>query len=336
MTYRPVSNRGRWVLALQLACAVAQAQAPSVEALVPDAEPAPVDVNADVKRGIALRREGKDEEARDVFRYALARAPASNRIRAQLGTALQALGQWEEAHRYLSEAVRHTEDPYIARNYDELNRALAYVTDRLGSVEVRGEPAGADVFVSGRHIGTLPLATTLLSTGSYVLEVRMAGYYPAVRPLTVSARGFERQRIELLPRARDGAASLVQPELLPPSGVEPASAAPEWLIGVLAGAGVASGMTAGVAMILRENYASRWNSDTCLAAQRTRGDNCMADLEHGQAAGRVAIASGIAAGVLLGGAAGLAWFTEEGHESGAAPQSACLVGVAAVACAGAF
>jgi tetratricopeptide (TPR) repeat protein len=336
MRYRSSSYIGLALLAFQLTSAIAPAQAPSGEPPAGEAHGAPADIDVDVKRGIALRRQGRDEEARDVFRDALARAPTSNRVRVQLATALQALGQWEEAQRHLQEAMQHADDPYIARHHDELSRALAYVRDRLGTVEVRGEPAGADVFVSGLHIGTLPLASKVMAMGSYTLEVRMAWYYPAIRPLTVAGRGFQRQRIELLPSPHDRAASAAPPEIESPSGVEPASAGPKWLIGVLAGAGAASGAAAGVALILRENYASRWNSDGCLSAGRTRGDNCRGDLEHGQTAGQVAIASGIAASVLLGGAAGLAWFTERSNDEDAASQSGCLLGVAGVACATTF
>lgn len=64
------------------------------------------DVNAAVKRGMELRRAGRDEEALDVFREALARAPASNRIRVHLAASHQALGQWVEAERFLREAMQ--------------------------------------------------------------------------------------------------------------------------------------------------------------------------------------------------------------------------------------
>jgi tetratricopeptide (TPR) repeat protein len=326
------------LVALQLTHAVAWGQAAIDEPSALGPRPAWADVNAAVKRGIELRREGKDEEALEVFRDALAHAPTSNRIRVQLATALQALGRWQEAQRYLRQAIQHTEDPYIARHYAELNQALDYVSDRLGTIEIRGTPPGADVFLSGRRIGALPLEPLVVPTGSYVLEVRLDGYYPAVRALTVSARGFHRERLELLPLA-------VAPSPLPapapgraaaPSHDTRASTPSNRWIWALAGTGAASGVAAIVAVILRERYASRWNSDDCLAGQRTRGENCASYLDNGRTAGQVAIVSATAAGVLLGSAATVAWLRGENDDVAARAPSGCFAWAGGVSCATSF
>ncbi len=324
------------LVALQLTHAVAWGQAASDEPSALDPRPASADVNAAVKRGIELRREGKDEEALEVFRDALAHAPTSNRIRVQLATALQALGRWQEAQRYLREAIQHREDPYIARHYAELSQALDYVSDRLGTIEIRGTPPGADVFLSGRHIGALPLEPQVVPTGSYVLEVRLDGYYPAVRALTVSARGFHRERLELLPLAVAAAPSPLPARAAAPSHDTRASTPSNRWVWALAGTGAASGVAAIVALILRERYASRWNSDDCLAGQRTRGDNCASDLDHGRTAGQVAIVSATAAGALLGSAATVAWLTAESDDGAARAPSGCFAWAGGMSCATSF
>lgn len=327
------------LVALQLSHAVAHGQAAVDEPSALDPRPAGADVNAAVKRGIELRRAGKDEEALEVFRDALAHAPTSNRIRVQLATALQALGRWQEAQRYLREAIQHTEDPYIVRHYAELNQALDYVSDRLGTIEIRGTPAGADVFLSGRHIGALPLEPQVVPTGSYVLEVRRDGYYPAVRALSVSARGFHRERLELLPLDVAAAPSPTAPSpagAAGPSHDTRASTPSNRWVWALAGTGAASGVAAIVALIARERYASRWNSDDCLAGQRTRGENCASDLDRGRTAGQVAIVGATAAVVLLGSAATVAWLTGESDDVAARAPSGCFAWAGGVSCATSF
>jgi PEGA domain len=329
-----IASVGVLVAAL-LMNAVARAQPVGDAAPAAELEAGVNDVNDAVKRGIELRRASKDEEALEVFRDALARGPASNRIRVHLAMTHQALGQWLEAQRYLREAMQHTGDPYIVRHRVELERSLDYVSARLGSLEVRGNPAGADVFLSGRHLGTLPLDALVLPTGSYELEVRKDGYYPAIRPLTIAGRGLLRERVDLSPGGVAQAPSNVQSRSAPTQDSHARPGFP-WLMMTLAGVGAAGAVTASVAWIMRESYASRWNSADCLVGERTRGDNCASDLQRGRVAERVAIVSGVGAGLLLGSAATLLWLSADSDSSGEEAASGCFLGVGSVSCVGSF
>src|ERR1044071_3638585 len=66
-----------------------------------------------VDKGIQLRREHRDAEALAQFKRAEQLNPAP-RIKAQIGLAEQALGQWVEAERDLNLALSANEDPWIA------------------------------------------------------------------------------------------------------------------------------------------------------------------------------------------------------------------------------
>src|SRR5689334_14201627 len=57
-----------------------------------------------LKRGVELRKAGKDDEALEAFRAAYTSRP-SPRAQAQIGLAEQALGRWGDAERDLSEAL---------------------------------------------------------------------------------------------------------------------------------------------------------------------------------------------------------------------------------------
>lgn len=339
---RPATENGRLFITALLSAALLTPGAARAQA-TPDAAPEPglaseptegvSDVNAAVKRGIELRRAGKDEEALQVFREALARAPGSNRIRVHLAATHQALGQWVEAEHSLREAMQHLDDPYIVRHLDALERSLDYVNARLGRLEVRGTPAGADVFLSGERLGTLPLDARLVPTGFYELEVRKPGYYPALRSLSIASRGLLRERVDLTPSGEPSAPSSVPVRPAPTQDSRARSGFP-WLATTLAGVGAVGALTAGVAWAMRESYASRWNSADCLADQRTRRDNCGSYLDSGRTAERVAIGSGVGAVLFLGGAATVWLSTNSDGPDDVA--SGCAIGVGDVSCVGSF
>jgi len=66
-----------------------------------------------IRKGVELRRRGRDSDASALFRqaYELSHTP---RAAAQLGLCEQALGQWLEAEGHLSEALLAESDPWIA------------------------------------------------------------------------------------------------------------------------------------------------------------------------------------------------------------------------------
>src|SRR5262249_14668053 len=93
-----------------------------------------------LRKGVELRRQGRDEEAFEVFRSAF-RLRATPRAQAQMGLAEQALGHWVDADADIAAAIRVREDPWIARNMSTLLAAHAKVLQHLGQLQVLGSPA---------------------------------------------------------------------------------------------------------------------------------------------------------------------------------------------------
>lgn len=289
-----------------------------------------------IQRGIDLRKLGRDVEALAIFEDALLKAPNSVRLKVHLASTHQALGQWVEAERYLSEVLRQPDDSYVRRHRETIEKAYEFVDQRLGSLDVVGEPDGADLVLSGRRIGRLPLAAPLrVPIGSYVLEVRKEGYYSVTRPVAIGGGTLLRETITLGPRPGPG------PEYAEPAaaagGADEGRGSPRWLTWTLTGTGLVSAAVSVVAFQIRENHAQRWNSDACLQQDLTRGQVCAGELEDGRDAERWGIGTGILSGVLLTGA--LTSYVLERRPPAEAPIVAlegCGVGVASAACFGSF
>src|SRR5262245_11508772 len=79
-----------------------------------------------LKLGIELRRLDQNAEALALFERAYAREPTPRAL-AQIGLAHQALGNWIAAERAVARAVGERDDPWIAKNRDPLETALARI-----------------------------------------------------------------------------------------------------------------------------------------------------------------------------------------------------------------
>jgi len=140
------------------------------------ATPEPAAGEGLIERGVALRRQGKDGEALPLFREAHERA-RTPRSAALLGFAEQALGQWVQAERHLSEAMSSAGDPWIRTSAPLIQESLRFVERHLGSVRVEVPVAGAEVTVDGSPVGRTPLAAAVrAAVGDRWIEVRAAGY----------------------------------------------------------------------------------------------------------------------------------------------------------------
>jgi hypothetical protein len=272
---------------------------PSAEAV----EAQEAEIEPSVARGIELRRAGQDAAALAVFQEALARAPGSTRVKVHLASTHQALGQWLEAERYLSDVLSEPEGAYIRRHRATLERAYEFVDRRIGSLDVVGSPEGAELSLSGRRIGTLPLeAPVRVPIGSYTLEVRKDGYHTLSRPVAISGRSLLRESVELGQREAEPPAWRMSAGGAGGTAIEDRSGSPRWLSWTLVGASAGAAAVSGVAFAVRERHADRWNSEECLAPGSTRGQTCPEELDAGRNAEQLAIGAAILSGVLLGGA----------------------------------
>lgn len=167
---------------------------PITGAAAPSAE-----ADAAIARGISFRREGNDAAALEQFRRAR-EIEGTPRASAQIGLALQALGQWVDAEVELQEALQHSSDPWLAQNRVVLETSLKKVRAHLGTLQIVGSPAGAEVFVERRRVGVLPLATPIRATsGTVAIEVRAPGFLPVLRNVSISSMQESREVVDLTP-----------------------------------------------------------------------------------------------------------------------------------------
>lgn len=150
-----------------------------------------------IRQGVEKRRQQQDEAALDLFRkaYAIEKSPKSA---AQMGLAEIALGRWSDAEVHLEEALAGSSHAWIQKNRKTLESSLSNVRDHLGSLQVLGEPAGAEVVIEGEVRGTLPLEKPLrVRTGECRFDVRAKGYEPVSRSVQISAGDLTRETVNL-------------------------------------------------------------------------------------------------------------------------------------------
>ena len=118
------------------------------------------------REGIDMRRRGDDSGALPIFEQAHRIAPTP-RSAVQLGTVEQAVGRWTDAEEHIAQGLRSPEDPWIRKNRPAIDEAMRTVKTHIASVEVTGDPVGAEVLVNGRKVGALPLgAAVRVNAGS--------------------------------------------------------------------------------------------------------------------------------------------------------------------------
>lgn len=308
------------------------------------------EVEALLRKGIQLRREGQDEAALAVFLEAEAQAPNSVRVLLHVATAAQAASKWLMADEYLHKAMSHEDDPYFVRYKAEIEEVRAATSQRVGHFRALGEPDGAEVILNGQVVGTLPMETPkTLEAGTYVLEVNKPGYYRLRRPVAVPGGVLTRETVQLNERTGNGpdpdpagAASVPQE----PKGWWASS----WVTWTLGGVAVAAGATSGVSFYLRQREADHWNDNSrCLDANRAttpRSQICGVVRNHIDTAEQVGIITGVV-GVAFAGAALTQWIASSGPSSSSVSEAAqrkershgsvqCSPGVLSVMCGGSF
>jgi hypothetical protein len=225
-----------------------------------------------VNQGIALRREGKDQAALGLFLDAEKRVPRSVRVLLHVTTAAQAAGKWMMAYQYLQKASTYRNDPYFQKYRAAIRSVEEVIAQHVGQFRVVGSPNGAEVFLNGQLVGSLPMeAPAVVEVGSYELTVTRSGFFPLRRPVNVAGGGgLSQEAVDLKPADRISdqlaaigpSAFLVQAER--PDGDRQRSG-PRWITWTLAASSVVLLGSSAVAFGIRERNARRWNDDAlCL------------------------------------------------------------------------
>jgi len=158
---------------------------PPAAAVTPPSPPAPDPLEAEHTSGIELRRQHRDLEARDLFRALYERTHAARALAWQAG-AEGALGDWVNAEQHLATALEDTADPWVSQLRAELTADLAGFRQHVGRLEILSSTPGAEVWLAGERVATLPLQRPLtVRSGPVAVEVRAAGYVMEVHTVNV-------------------------------------------------------------------------------------------------------------------------------------------------------
>jgi hypothetical protein len=156
-----------WATTLSVAAMAAE---PSADALI--------------EQGLALRREAQPEQALEMFQKAHALAP-SPRTFGQMGLVETSLERWVDGEKHLSVSLANPDDRWVAKNRAFLDEALGLCRSHVGDLIVSG-PAGAEVFVGGQSVGTLPAVPALrLAEGTATVSASAPGSKPFERAVAV-------------------------------------------------------------------------------------------------------------------------------------------------------
>ena len=162
-----------------------------------------------IEQGLGLRRDGKPEQALEMFRKAHALAP-SPRTFGQMGLVETSLKRWVDGENHLSVSLANPDDRWVAKNRAFLDEALGLCRKHLGDLIVSG-PAGAEVFVGGQSVGTLPAVPAL----------RLAEGTVTVSASSIGSKPFE-QTVTIRPGARSSLKIALEPIVAAPVAVTPA------------------------------------------------------------------------------------------------------------------
>ena len=155
-----------------------------------------------IEQGLGLRREGKPEQALELFRQAHAIAP-SPRTFGQMGLVETSLKRWVDGENHLSLSLANPDDRWVAKNRAFLDEALGSCRRHVGDLVVSG-PAGAEVFVAGQSVGTLPAVPALrLAEGTVTVSASAPGSKPFERTVTIRPGARSTLVIALAPDRRN-------------------------------------------------------------------------------------------------------------------------------------
>src|SRR5579863_168662 len=151
-----------------------------------------------ITKGVELRREGKTLEAIDIFQRAEAIAPTPRSV-GQLGLAETAVEHWSEAEAHLASSLATPQDVWVKKNRAALDQALELARTHIGQIALTG-PAGAAIVISGKSVGTLPLAKPIrVNAGPALVTATAPGFKQFEMSIPVEVGKETQLKIDLEP-----------------------------------------------------------------------------------------------------------------------------------------
>lgn len=138
------------------------------------------------RSGVALFQEGDYEGALAEFQQAYDAAP-SPVVLYNLAHTHLALRNYVAAVEALTEYLRTAGDRITPERRTTVEGEIASLSQRIGSVRVTTNVAGATISIDGHEVGTSPLAEPVrVSTGRHQIVARARGHEEATRTVTVA------------------------------------------------------------------------------------------------------------------------------------------------------
>ncbi len=232
-------------------------------------------IEAQHRRGMALRAQRHDEEARTLFEHLWNRTHEP-RARARQALAEHSLDMFAEAEAHLVEALSHQEDPWIRQSRSVLEPILqqARAGQGISVLNVVCATPGAEIFVNGRSAGH---AGELLRVppGRITFEVRSRGFTTVSRSIELQAGAILHEEVALVQTVQtvQAAPTATNPQgptritagtviVTPPPPASSGSGI-RTVAWITAGFGVAGGIATGVFLVLQIAPAAHWNSHDC-------------------------------------------------------------------------
>ncbi len=260
-----------------LALAVVLTSALELRAAEPQA-PVPGDAGAQadalIAAGVALRRQGREQEALSRFREAY-RLHKSPRALGQMGLAAKSLRLYVESARYLDGALAAGVDPWVEKNRAALETARGVVQKQVASIHVSVDVPRATLSVNGAEVGILPAADPIrVRAGAARIAVSADGYRTFVLQRTLVAGAVTQLHVELVP-SPPAPPPRVEPKLAqapaplprqasPPGATREASGSGLHPIGTIVAGGVGvAGLAVGTVFGLRTLDLKGQRDDVC-------------------------------------------------------------------------
>jgi hypothetical protein len=150
-----------------------------------------------LRQGIALRRQGRNDEALAVFETAnrLEPSPCAS---AQIGLAQEALGEWIQGESALNAALAWPDDPWIRRHREVLEGAVKAAAAHIGWLQVEADAPHAEVVIAG--VATPASAGEIrLQEGPFSVVVQAPGYQSVRETVIVRPGEVARVAVTLEP-----------------------------------------------------------------------------------------------------------------------------------------
>lgn len=186
---------------------------PKAEVKGPQAPPAPaLDAPLDEAHARAAVRKKAGDQAMEGLQYADALAAYSEAhaitqdpaLLYNMGRALQALNRFPEALDKLDAFVA-TASPELKARVPRLPKLIAEIRQRVTSLDIVTNVAGARILVRSVAVGKSPLSGPLrLIEGPAEIEVEADGYFPGKKSVTLPGGGELRVNVDLFSKTTTG------------------------------------------------------------------------------------------------------------------------------------